>query len=322
MQDYRSVGVIVGRFQTPELHAGHRYLIDTVLSLHPDVFVVLGSPRFEFPGELNAMDFVTRRLMVHKAYPRMEVGALADCGSDMVWSEALDALIAERYPHFEAVLYGSRDSFIPHYKGKWRTIELPSYQEVCATSLRQETGLTSRDTSDFRRGVIYMAMTRPSVVFPVVDIAIIDRAQSRALLGARRTEDGCVRFFGGFVDPRDESWEEAALREAREEAGPIALGGVRYVGSHRVQDPRYWGTKDSMITSLFVAEYMSGEPKAQDDIDDIEWVSFSNAPSRLIKEHLPLWNMLAIFLGMPERAVDISLVKGDPHGRQYHPCDR
>lgn len=321
MVDYRSVGVIVARFQTPELHAGHRYLIETVRSLHQDVFVVLGSPRFEFPTELNSMDFVTRRLMVRKAYPRVEIGALTDCGSDVIWSEALDALIAEAYP-LEAVLYGSRDSFVPHYKGKWRTVELPSYQEVSATSLRQETGLTACDTKDFRKGIIYAAATRPGVVFPTVDIAIIDRAQSRVLLGARRTEGGRLRFFGGFVDPKDESLEEAALREAREEAGPIMLRGLRYLGSHRVRDPRYWGTKDGILTSLFVVEYVSGEPKAQDDIDGLEWVLFSDAPSRFVKEHVPLWNMLTVFLGISENAVGTSLTKEDRHGRQHHPCDR
>lgn len=322
MQDYRTVGVIVGRLQTPELHAGHRYLIDTVCSLHQDVFVVLGSPRFEFPTELNSMDFVTRRMMVRKAYPHVEIGVLLDCGSDVIWSEGLDVLIAEAYPHFEAVLYGSRDSFIPHYKGKWRAVELPSYQEVSATSLRVEMGLTPRDTPDFRKGIIYAAATRPGVVFPTVDIAIIDRAQSRVLLGARRMEDGRLRFFGGFVDLKDESWEEAALREAREEAGPIMLRGLRYLGSHRVQDPRYWGTKDGILTSLFVVEYVAGEPKAQDDIDGLEWVSFSDAPSRLVKEHMPLWNMLAVFLGIPESAMEISSMKGGLRGRQHHPCDR
>lgn len=325
MQDYRSVGVIVGRFQTPELHAGHRYLIDTVRSLHQDVFVVLGSPRFEFPTERDPINFVTRRMMVRKAYPRVEhveIDVLADCGSDVIWSEGLDALIAEAYPHFEAVLYGSRDSFIPYYKGKWRTVELPSYQEVSATSLRQETGLTACDTKDFRRGIIYAALTRPPVVFPVVDIAIIDRAQFRMLLGARRTEGGHLRFFGGFVDPQDESWEEAALREAREEAGPMMLRGLRYLGSHFVQDPRYWGTKDRVMTSFFVAEYVAGEPKAGDDIDEVEWVSFSDTPSRLVKEHIPLWNMFAVFFGISECVVSPSLTKGDPHGRQHHPCDR
>lgn len=325
MPDYRTVGVIVGRFQTPELHAGHRYLIDTVRSLHQDVFVVLGSPRFEFPTTRDPMDFVTRRMMVRKVYPRgeyVEIDVLADCGSDVIWSERLDALIAEAYPHFEAVLYGSRDSFVPHYKGKWRTVELPSYQEVSATSLRDETGLTPRDTPDFRRGVIYTAITRPPVVFPVVDIAIIDRAQSRILLGARRTEDGYLRFFGGFVDPADESLEEAALREAVEEAGPIEIRGFRYVGSHRVRDPRYWGTRDRVMTSLFVAEYVSGDPEAGDDIDRLEWVEFKDASSRLVKEHLPLWNMLAVFLGIPECAVTSSFMKGGSHGRQHHPCDR
>ena len=324
LADYRTVGVIVGRFQTPELHAGHRYLIDTVRSLHHDVFVVLGSPRFALLTRRDPMDFLTRRLMMHKAYSRVEIGALADCGSDTVWSEALDALITERYPHFDAVLYGSRDSFVPYYKGKWRAIELPSYQEeVSATSLRQETGLTVRDTADFRRGIIYAASARPGVVFPTVDIAIIDRAQSRVLLGARRTESGHLRFFGGFVDAEDESLEQAALREAMEEAGSMTLESLRYLGSHRVRDPRYWGTKDGIFTSLFAVEYVSGDPEAGDDIDEVEWVPFSDAPSRLIQEHVPLWNILAAFLGIPECAVSPSLMKGGSHGRfQHHPCDR
>ena len=42
--DYRSdVGVVIGRFQVDELHAGHVELLNTVQAKHPNMLVLLGS---------------------------------------------------------------------------------------------------------------------------------------------------------------------------------------------------------------------------------------------------------------------------------------
>src|SRR5690242_14087120 len=80
--DYRTVGVVVARFQTPELHEGHRYLLSTVAALHRDMLVVLGSPSYSCLAERNPMDFATRRIMVRLAYPGATIVELIDSPSD------------------------------------------------------------------------------------------------------------------------------------------------------------------------------------------------------------------------------------------------
>ena len=37
-----AVGVIVARFQVPELHVGHQYLVGYVCERHQDVCIILG----------------------------------------------------------------------------------------------------------------------------------------------------------------------------------------------------------------------------------------------------------------------------------------
>ena len=60
-------GVIIGRFQTPELHSEHIKLIQYVLDRHEKVILFLGvSPTLA--NKKYPMDFITRKYMIEEQF--------------------------------------------------------------------------------------------------------------------------------------------------------------------------------------------------------------------------------------------------------------
>jgi bifunctional NMN adenylyltransferase/nudix hydrolase len=132
-------------------------------------------------------------------------------------------------------------------------------------------------------------MNRYPTVFATVDVVI--RKGEKLLLG-RKAHQSKFRFVGGFADPAfDNSYEDAAKREAKEETG-IEVQTVKYLGSTRIDDPRYRGTPDCIITHLFEATEWSGEPVASDDIAELKWFDIMNlTQENFVDEHHVLWNL-------------------------------
>lgn len=281
-----SVGVIVARFQTTKLHKGHRSLIDEVRHRHNDVLVVLGTkPASE--SVHDPLDFATRALMVGRSYPAIRIAELKDSRSDELWSKKLDEIIFREFPGRDAVLYGSRDSFLPHYAGSHPSSEIAPVS--CHTGTNCRNGVDKpRASEDFRRGAIYTAWNRWPVSFQTVDVVVIDHDHKHLLLGKRTEDGGRLRFVGGFVDPKDLSLEYAGRREVIEETGRIEIGHLHYLGSFRIDDWRYRGSEHQIMTALFATSFIFGAPRASDDLDGFEWVPWNDFRSRLVEEHAVL----------------------------------
>lgn len=132
-------------------------------------------------------------------------------------------------------------------------------------------------------------MNRYPTVFATVDVVI--RKGEKLLLG-RKAHQSKFRFVGGFADPAlDNSYEDAAKREAKEETG-IQVEAVKYLGSTRIDDPRYRNTPDCIITHLFEATEWSGEPVASDDIEELKWFDSKQlTASDFVDEHHVLWDL-------------------------------
>lgn len=292
------VGVIVGRFQVHELHEAHRDLIDTVLSKHDRVIIFVGlSPLRNTIN--NPLDFNARKRMLHEAYgDRIEVYYITDQASDAVWSANLDREL-DRWlkPHQTCTLYGSRDSFIPHYTGKFPVQELESSKFISGTELRNRIANGFPPSKEFRAGVIAAAYDRYPTCYPTVDIAIMDYKRNMMLLG-RKQHEPHLRFIGGFVQPGSKSLEENARREVAEETG-VEIDNLQYAGSTEVSDWRYRKENDKIMTTLFVAEYVFGRPQADDDIAYVEWVSIPDVlhgKVQIMPEHAPLVKLLGLYL--------------------------
>lgn len=261
-------GVIIGRFQVDQLHEGHRDLIYRVISKHKKVVVLLGIAPLANSIN-NPLDFESRKQMLLAAYPSITVLYVKDVNDDALWSKQVDEIIGDVLsPTQSALLYGSRDSFIKHYSGRFDTYELPTEHARSGTEIRAEIGREARSSADWRAGVIWASRNRFPVSYQTVDIAVFNPDYTQMLLGQKRDEPGW-RLIGGFADPRSTSLEDDARREAMEEAA-VKLNHLAYVRSFEIDDWRYAKEPDSIKTALFVATTTS-EPKAGDDIERVCW---------------------------------------------------
>ena len=291
------VGILVGRFQVHELHEAHKDLIDTVLRKHDRVIIFIGlSPLRNTVN--NPLDFNTRKRMIQETYPDVEVYYVKDNPSDEAWSKSLDREIQQFLkPYQTAVLYGSRDSFIPYYSGTFPTQELESTKYISGTEVRKRIANKYTNSAAFRAGAISASLDRYPTCYPCVDIAILDRKRMMVLMGKKEGEPH-LRFIGGFADPKSPSYEADARREVAEETS-IEIDGIEYIGSTVINDWRYRKEIDKIKTLFFVADYQFGRPQAADDIAHVEWVpmvDFMNNTVKIMPEHVVLGDMLADYM--------------------------
>jgi bifunctional NMN adenylyltransferase/nudix hydrolase len=283
----KGYGAVVGRFQSPYLHPGHEAVIKQVLQKHENLVIFVGLPAGQH-SDKNPLDFTTRKLMIQASYPNAIILPLKDMKSDWDWSKELDRRLSEVIGVHSAVLYGGRDSFIPHYHGKFPVSEFVAPDIIwSATAIREEVIQKSIGSEDFRAGVIYGITNRYPSPYPTVDVAIT--RDGNVLMGKKRNENG-FRFVGGFVDPTDESYLAAAKREAAEETGgSLELSDWRYVCDMRIDDWRYRSTREKVMTIFYTCECSFGTPEATDDIAFLKWVPVTELCNTEIEpEHQPL----------------------------------
>lgn len=269
------IGVIVGRFQVAELTEAHRTLINTIKDSHSQCIVLIGiSP--VLGTKKQPLGYTARMQMIKTAFPDVIVSHIMDTANDDNWSKTLDLTIRALCPLGSVCLYGGRESFIKSYNGRYPTFELGLINEQQGTKIREEIGKQSLDSVDFRKGAIFACQNQYPKVFPCVDIAVLRKTGKKTeVLLARRHGNSLLRFPGGFVDPTDTSYEDAALREIREEiSAEVDNDSIEYVGSTFVPDWRYQGPDEKIFTSLYSVQYVygGGVNKEEDEFESSEWV--------------------------------------------------
>ena len=238
--------------------------------------------------------------MMREAYPDVIVLPVHDMPDDKDWSRSVDERIDEVLGVGSAILYGSRDAFIPHYTGKYPTIELDTAKNISGSEIRKAVSDEVRSNPEFRRGVIYAAHNRHHAIFATVDIAVVKRDHAnnhkamQILLGRKKSDpNGLWRFPGGFVDPaKDKSFDHAACREANEELG-CGISSPRYIGSMIVDDWRYRKEVDKIMTTVFICDYLYGVVEGKDDLNEAKLFNLENFPlGILVPQHRPIMEMV------------------------------
>ncbi|NBQ70140.1 MAG: NUDIX domain-containing protein [Nitrosomonadaceae bacterium] len=292
------VGALVGRFQVDRLHEAHVELIQSVCNRHDKVIIVLGVSRV-VGSRNNPLDVEARAQMIRAIFPDVLIVAHKDCRTDEEWSEKLDELLGTYCPVQPVTLYGGRDSFLPHYKGRYRTVELESSTVVSTsgTAIRARLSQKALNSPEFRAGAIWGAHQGWPRVVPTVDVAIFNGDFTKILLARKPGETGWC-FVGGFCDPRSTSYEADAKREAIEETG-LEVDDFRYICSVNVKDWRYRSEVDQIRTTLFSCRRVFGAAKANDDIAELQWFDYPipgcgtlGQCNEIIEEHRDLMRCL------------------------------
>jgi bifunctional NMN adenylyltransferase/nudix hydrolase len=286
-----SVGVIVGRFQCPELTSGHRDLIDFALKQgHNQILIALGCAVIPCTKN-NPLHFSARVSMIRESYPEFMFMPIHDHPSDKVWSHMLDTTIGNFFPNTaNIVLYGSRDSFRERYFGMYNVREFEPRTYENATKSREKYGSTIGFNKDYRHGVIYGAYQKFNTVYQTVDVAIFIDNET-ILLGQKNIHGDKFLFPGGFVDICDRNLKEAVIRETREETG-IEIYDVEYMESFVIDDYRYRYETDKIMTHLHRAKAKIDNVNGFAPLDDLSGLYAVNIKSLNINDmadsHRPL----------------------------------
>jgi len=291
-----TVGCVVARFQVDELHLGQRKFMDKVFEHHKKVIIFLGVAPASGQRS-NPMDFATRKAMVQELYPEATILPQHDNENDHVWSKNLDAQIKTPYGELSAVIYGSRDSFIPHYFGKFPVVELETTFPENGTEARLNISKDIVTTKEGRKGIIHAVYAARPVTYPTVDVvAYNDNGQ--ILLG-KKPNQPLYRFLGGFVDRTDASYEIAAKREFIEETNGCEIGELTYVTSAQINDWRYNKTESGIMTTLFIGKFIFGSTTKGDfdDIESLKWFDIDKVKAeQIMPEHREIFTRLLKFI--------------------------
>jgi bifunctional NMN adenylyltransferase/nudix hydrolase len=292
-----SYGVCVGRFQVPDLHDGHMELFRQVRARHSGVLIFCGVAPARMTRD-NPLDFRVRQKMIQAKFPEFTVLPLEDRQYDAEWSADLDAQIASVIDFGSVTLYGGRDSFVPHYHGKYTPVELTlpiEIQKITSTSIRNEVSNEVLESPEFRRGMIYAMHQVWPVMLQMVDVAPLSDDMSEVCLG-RREKEKKFRFLGGHVETAKHNFEGNARAETMEEAGLELLEAI-YVNSCPIDDWRYRCSDRSVMTALLVGRVASMGARAGDDIAEVRWFRLDKLTAGdLVETHHPLLQMLKEYL--------------------------
>jgi bifunctional NMN adenylyltransferase/nudix hydrolase len=283
VKDYE-VGVVVGRFQLAEIHEGHEFLIDTVINNHKKSIIFLGVPRaigspedpIRIPSRDNVLDFQSRLYMMQDKYPKSVVLSIQDKDNDRIWSESLDSKIREIFPTEKVLLYGGRDSFIPHYQGVFPVKSLDPKIYTSATMQRNSISKEVLADPNFRKGQIYYAYQQTPMLYTNYKIALMqeDKILFYKKHGNDNREDK-LKLLSGLAGINDPSLEVGAKRVIGNIVGSIEVESKYEMSKSNID----FGNKTNRVMNILIsAKKMYGSLKPQGNFD-IQWISIDELMS-------------------------------------------
>ena len=137
----KRIGIIVGRFQVPELHPGHLHLIKSALASNDEVHVILGVTKGDKADSRNPLPYEAREIMLLETFPMLfnRIHKIEDIGNWPLWVKALDEMLEPLSKEGEIYILGSRDSVATKYKefgGKFEVDLLEPLKNFSGTEAR------------------------------------------------------------------------------------------------------------------------------------------------------------------------------------------
>lgn len=298
-----NIGVVIGRFQVPELHEGHLHLFNEVITQADRAVIFLGVSPLDGYASEYPLTFGQRKTMLERCLPSgidYIILPLPDRRTDDEWTAQIDAVLDATFHKDAVTLYGGRDSFTEHYKGKHTVKRLTFCPLIPVAGTEIRKAIKEANPVEFLRGQIHTLVRQWPKAYPTVDIAHVRQtnAQGAEVLVIQRADTGVWCFPGGFVDPTDESYEAAAKRELQEEVGLTSEARLDYIGSCRINDWRYRGSRDKILTSFYLSLHVFGAPTPNyEEVQDFRWVhiSYPSAIDHVGQGHKPLMEMLQTY---------------------------
>ncbi len=189
------IGIIIGRFQLHAPHEGHKALFKEVAKRSDRIFILVGESPVLLTDK-NPLSFEMRVSSIWKAFGAIPLVKLMDHPSDEIWSNNVDEAIENCLNedtfivNGDVTLYGSRDSFIPHYHGKHKTVLLDIKSSESSTQIRkeiiEECFTSLKGSTDFKLGIFYATQKKFPVAYPTVDIAILKRIDKECIRNGLR----------------------------------------------------------------------------------------------------------------------------------------
>ena len=105
------------------------------------------------------------------------------------------------------------------------------------------------------------------------------------ILFQRRTDNGKWGLIGGLLE-MNETYQEAAIREAREETG-LEVKLESFLGIYHNHD-MVWGNGDCahVVTAFFTASIISGEPRVDEESFELRFFSREEMPPLFAEDHI------------------------------------
>lgn len=290
MSTTETVGVLVGRFQIPQMNDAYRAMISKVSTEHN--FTMLCLSTSPIPGNREQpLTYAMRRAMISDSFPNALIFPFLDIADPVKWTKTLDARIKETFPLTTVRIYAAPD-FVEMYRSSGGVYPQTILTGPDSTADLADARKRIINNADFRRGVFYGTNHAYKRIISTVDGAII--SGDTVLLG-RKPNETAWRFMGGFTEVTSTSDEQDLSRECREELNLIVKPeDWHYIGRINIDDWRYAGSGDQIRTGFYVAFEYLGIPKAGDDLADVRWVDLDAKPEDipLVSEHVVLWNRL------------------------------
>lgn len=116
--------------------------------------------------------------------------------------------------------------------------------------------------------------------------------QDGKILFQRRTDNGLWGLIGGLVE-MNETYEEAALREIREETG-LEVRLDSFLGIYHNHD-MVWSNGDAahVISAMFTASIISGEPRIDEESYELRFFGMDELPECFAEDHIAALNAYA-----------------------------